>query len=150
MQRDRKKDATDRAESILLAYMLHDVNIVNKVLREGNNEPFIHEEYLSVFVRLIGFYEEYEMADFHRFVEVLNDNDLRKIVMDAALLERDPDNGEAEINDCLKQIEKRRLELKIEELKHKQKEAEKMHEHRRALEIAQQIIELSRRIKMGV
>ncbi|MER2113322.1 MAG: DNA primase [Solibacillus isronensis] len=150
LQRERKKDATDRAESILLAHMLHDVNIVNKVLREGNNEPFIHEEYLSVFVRLIGFYEEYEMADFHRFVEVLDDHDLRKIVMDAALLERDPDNGEAEIIDCLKQIEKRRLELKIEQLKHDQKEAEKMHEHRRALEIAQQIIALNRKIKMGV
>lgn len=147
---ERKKDATDRAESILLAHMLHDVNIVNKMLRERNNEPFIHEEYLAVFVRLIGFYEEYEMADFHRFVEVLNDPNLRKIVMDAALLERDPENAEAEISDCLKQIEKRRIELKIEQLKHDQKEAEKMHEHRQALEIAQQIIELSRKIKKGV
>ena len=32
--------------------------------------------------------------------------------MDAALLERDPENAEAEISDCLKQIEKRRIELK--------------------------------------
>lgn len=149
-QSNRKKDATDRAERLLLAHMLHDVNVVNKMLRNGNNEPFIHEEYLSVFVSLIGFYEEYEMADFHRFVEVLNDQELRKIVMEAAYIDRDPEHGEAEITDCLKQIEKRRLELQIEQLQHNQKEAEKMHEHRRALEIAQEIILLNRKIKMGI
>lgn len=147
VQTERKKNATDRAESLLLAHMLHDVNVVNKVLKNGNNEPFIHQEYLAVFVRLIGFYEEYEMADFHRFVEVLNDPELRKIVMEAAYIERDPENGEAEIQDCLKQIQKNRLELQIENLLHDQKDAEKMHEHRRALEIAQQIIQLRRLVK---
>jgi DNA primase len=143
----RPKTGTDRAESLLLAHMLHDVNVVSKVLRDGNNEPFIHEEYLAVFVRLVGFYEEYEVADFHRFVEVINDNDLRKIVMEAAYIDRDPENGEAEINDCIKRIEKHRVELQIEQLKHDQKEAEKLHEHRRALEIAQQIIQLTKLIK---
>lgn len=147
VQTARPKTATDRAESLLLAHMLHDVNVVNKVLREGNNKPFIHEEYLAVFVRLIGFYEEFEMADFHRFVEVLNDNDLRKIVMEAAYIDRDPENGEAEIIDCIKHIEKRRVEAQIEQLTHDQKEAEKMHEHRQALEIAQQIIQLRRSVK---
>lgn len=147
VQTSRPKTATDRAESLLLAHMLHDVNVVNKVLKDGNNEPFIHEEYLAVFVRLVGFYEEYEIADFHRFVEVLNDNDLRKIVMEAAYIDRDPENGEAEINDCIKRIDKHRMEMQIEQLKHDQREAEKMHEHRRALEIAQQVIQLTKLIK---
>ncbi len=148
--KERKRDATDRAERLLLAHMLHDVNVVNKVLKNGNNEPFIHEEYLAVFIRLIGFYEEYEMADFHRFVEVLNDAELRKIVMEAAYIDRDPEHGDAEITDCMRHIEKRRLELQIEQLIHKQKEAEKMHEHRRALEIAQEIIGLKRKITTGI
>lgn len=147
VQTTRPKTATDRAESLLLSHMLHDVNIVNKVLREGINKPFIHEEYLAVFVRLIGFYEEYEMADFHRFVEELNDNELRKIVMEAAYIDRDPENGDAEVIDCMKHIEKRRVKMQIEQLIHDQKEAEKMHEHRRALEIAQQIIQLTRSLK---
>ncbi|ATP39482.1 DNA primase [Solibacillus sp. R5-41] len=147
VQQKLPKTATDRAERLLLAHMLHDVNVVNKVLKLGNTAPFIHEEYLSVFVRLVGFYEEYEMADFQRFVEVLNDNELRKIVMEAAYIDRDPENGEAEISDCLKHIEKHRIEIEIEKLTHNQKEAEKMHEHRRALEIAQQIIQLRRSVK---
>ena len=146
-QTTRPKNATDRAECLLLSHMLHDVNVVNKVLREGNNEPFIHEEYLAVFVRLIGFYEEYEVADFQRFVEVLDDNELGKVVMEAAYIDRDAENGESEIQDCIKQIKKRRVELQIEQLIHDQKEAEKMHEHRRALEIAQQIIQLTRTLK---
>ena len=64
--------------------------------------------------------------------------------MEAALVERDPDQAEAEIADCLKQLERHRIQLKIDRLIHDQKEAEKMHEHRRALEIAQQIIHLRR------
>ena len=48
------------------------------------------------------------MADFQRFVELLDDNELRKIVMEAAYLDRDPENGEAEIVDCLKQIKRSR------------------------------------------
>lgn len=149
VKQERKRDATDRAESLLLAHMLHDVNVVNKVLKNGNNEPFIHEEFLAVFVRLVGFYEEYEMADFHRFVEVLNDAELRKIVMEAAYIDRDPEHGDAEITDCLKQIEKRRLELQREQLIHDQNEAIKMFESRKALEIAQKIMDINRKIKMG-
>ena len=65
--------------------MLHDVNIVDKVFREAiiHNRLFMRNM-AAVFVRLIGFYEEYPKADFHRFVEILNDSELRKIVMEAA------------------------------------------------------------------
>ena len=65
--------------------MLHDVHVVDKILRSDNTQPFVHDEYGAVFVRLIGFYEEYPTADYQRFVEVLNDSELRKIVMEAAL-----------------------------------------------------------------
>ena len=144
MQSKKPLTATDRAERLLLAHMLHNVHVVDKMLNSDHPQPFIRDEYAAVFMRLIGFYEEFSSADYHRFVEVLNDAELRKIVMEAALVERDPDQAEAEIADCLKQLQRHRIQLKIDKLIHDQKEAEKMHEHRRALEIAQQIIHLRR------
>lgn len=64
--------------------------------------------------------------------------------MEAALIERDPEFKEAEIQDSLKQLKKHRLKLEIEKLMHDSQEAERMHEHKKALELLQRIIELKR------
>ena len=141
-QQQKPMDAAERAERLLLAHMLHNIDVVDKVLRSEQKEPFVRDAYMAVFVRLIGFYEEFGHPDFQRFVEVLDDPELRKFVMEASLVERDPDQAEAEITDSLRQLQKYRIEQEINEKMHESKEAEKMHEDTRALEIAQQIIHL--------
>lgn len=135
--------ATERAERLLLSHMLHNAHVVDKVLKESN-QPFIHDEYSAVFIRLIGFYEEYHMADYQRFVEVIEDSQLRKIVMEAALVERAPESAEAEIGDCLKHLSKHRIVMEIESLKQQQAEAEKVHEYKQAMDAMQKIIHLRR------
>ena len=55
------------------------------------------------------------MPDFHRFAESLEDRDLRKIVLEAAMTERDPEHAEQEIEDCIKHLEKYRIGLTIQE-----------------------------------
>lgn len=134
--------ATERAERLLLSHMLTNVDVVDRILKGEEPEPFVRDEYSAVFVRLIGFYEEHGSADYQRFLEILEDSELRKIVMEAALLEHDPEQAEAEITDCLRQLKKHRIELEIKKLLHESQEAEKMHEHKRALEIAMNIIQL--------
>lgn len=141
-QQQKPMDAAERAERLLLAHMLHNIDVVDRVLRSEQKEPFVRDAYMAVFVRLIGFYEEFGHPDFQRFVEVLDDPELRKIVMEASLVERDPDQAEAEISDSLRQLQKYRIEQEINKKMHESKEAEKMHEYGRALEIAQQIIHL--------
>lgn len=132
----------DRAERILLSYMLHNEEIFDKIRNSEDSQPFYHDTYIAVYVKLAGFFEEYEKADYHRFLETLNDNSLRKIVMEAALTERDPEFMSEEIADCLLHIKKYRIELEIEEKFHQSKEAEKMHDYSRALTLAQEIIQL--------
>ena len=141
-QKQKPMDASERAERLLLAHMLHNIDVVDRVLRSEQKEPFVRDAYMAVFVRLIGFYEEFGHPDYQRFVEVLDDSELRKIVMEASLVERDPDHAEAEVTDSLRQLQKYRIEQEINEKMHESKEAEKMHEYARALEIAQQIIHL--------
>ena len=144
LQKQNKKPitATDRAERLLLSHMLHNVDVVDKVMRGEVTQPFIRDDYAAVFVRLIGFYEEFTEADYQRFVELLEDSELRKVVMEAALLERDPDHADAEINDSLRQLKKHRIEMEIQQKIHESNEAEKRHEYKEALELAQQIIHL--------
>ncbi|MFY3793058.1 DNA primase [Ureibacillus sp. MALMAid1270] len=142
IKQKKKLNATDRAERLLLSHMLNNAEVVDRIMNSSNPQPFVHDEYVAVFVRLIGFYEEHESADYQRFLEVLDDSSLRKIVMEAAVTERDPEQSEAEISDCLKQLKKHGIESEISKLTHDFQEAEKMHEHKRALEIAQQIIVL--------
>ena len=68
---------------------------------------------------------------------------LRKIVLEAAMVERDPEHAEEEIDDCINHLGKiygsvRRSNDKM----HESKEAEKMNDHTRALELAREIIQL--------
>lgn len=139
--------ATDRAEKILLTHMLHNEDVVDKVkVRTDQQNPFVHEEYKAVYVKLVAFYEMYIQADFQRFVEVLDDAELRKIVMEAALMELDEDHQDAEINDCLKQLEKHRIMQEIEQLKQDSKEAEKLFDYIKARDLVMKQIELKRKL----
>ncbi|HWL13145.1 MAG TPA: toprim domain-containing protein, partial [Ureibacillus sp.] len=142
IQAKKPLTATERAERLLLSHMLTDIDVVDRILKSEEPEPFVRDEYSAVFVRLIGFYEEHGTADYQRFLEILEDSELRKIAMEAALLEHDPEQAEGEIKDCLRQLKKHRIEVEIKKLLHDAQEAEKMHEHKRALEIVQEIIQL--------
>jgi len=141
MPKVKKVSGADRAERILLAHLLNDGVIFDRLRAEGS-ELFIRDEYNAVFVRLAGFYEQYSTPDFNRFAESLEDREMRKIVMEAAMMERDPDHADQEVTDCIQHLEKQRVIRKIDEMLHQSKEAEKMNDHTRALELARDIIQL--------
>ena len=137
----RKKTGTERAERLLLYHLLSDVDLFDR-LREEKENLFIREGYIAIFIRLAGFYEQHGTPDFHRFAESLEDRELRKIVLDSAMVERDPEHAEEEISDCITHLEKYRISLAIQSKMHESKEAEKMKNHTRALELAREIIQL--------
>ncbi|MFJ8262175.1 DNA primase [Rummeliibacillus sp. NPDC094406] len=138
----KKITATDRAERSLLAHMLHNIDVVDRIRQEESTNPFVRDDYMAIYIHLIGFYEEHQKADYQRFAEVIGDRELRKIIMEAALVERDPNHAEEEISDCLKQVKKFRIEQQIQDKNHAIKEAEKMHDMRSALQLSQEVIDL--------
>lgn len=140
----KRVQAIDRAEKLLLSHMLDQVDIVDQLHIEHGLHVFIHDPYEAIFVRLIGFYDLHSQADTHRFLESLEDSELRKLVMEATLTERDPEHAREEVSDCLRQINKHRIELQIQLKMHESKEAEKLQDMKRALEIARQIIDLKK------
>nr|WP_238942673.1 DNA primase [Planococcus beigongshangi] len=137
----KKVTSLHRAERLLLAHALADESVMDKLAQNGGI-PFISEEFQAIYVQLLGFYEEWNKADFHKFLETLQDPELRKLVMETALSERDPDHPEEEISDCLKHLEKNRIEQEILLKIQQSKEAEKQHDLQRALLLAQEVIAL--------
>lgn len=137
----KKVTGLHRAERLLLAHALADESVMDK-LAQQDGIPFISEEFQAIYVQLLGFYEEWNKADFHKFLETLQDSELRKLVMETALSERDPDHPEEEITDCLKHLNKIRVEQQILLKLQQSKEAEKQHDLKRALLLAQEAIAL--------
>lgn len=137
-----KLDATDRAERRLLSHMLHNVDVVERVQRSDMPNPFIHDVFAAVYIRLIGFYEQHDKADFQRFIEQLDDVELRKIALESAIVERDPDHGEQEVTDCLHHLNKQRLLQQIEQKQQLALEAEKMNDIMKAVTLAEEVRKL--------
>ena len=140
----KKQSADERAERILLITYVHNPQIIDIARNQSEDQCFIRDVYEAAFVRLTGFYEDYPDGDYQRFLEVLNDTELRKIVMEAALSERDPDHETEEVMDCLRHIRKYRVEQQIEQKLHEAKEAEKMADMSKAIQLAQEAIQLKK------
>ncbi len=143
----RKKTGIERAERLLLYHLLHDGTLFDRFHAE-RSEVFIHDDYQAVFIRLAGFYEQHKTPDFHRFAESLDDRELRKLVLEAAMTEYDPEHAEEEIADCMIHLQKYRISLSIQEKMHQSKEAEKTNDYTRALELARDIIQLRKSLAL--
>ena len=138
----KKTTSLNRAERLLFSHALADQRVMAKLAAVQSGMPFISEEYQALYVQLLGFYEEWDKADFHKFLETLQDPELRKIVMETAMTERDPEHSEEEIKDCIKHLEKHLVEQEINLKIQQSKEAEKQHDLKRALLLAQEVIAL--------
>lgn len=138
----QKTTSLNRAERLLFSHALSDQRVMEKLAAVQSGMPFVSEEFKALYVQLLGFYEEWDKADFHKFLETLQDPELRKIVMAIAMTERDPEHSEEEIADCIKHLEKHLVEQQIHLKIQQSKEAEKQHDMKRALLLAQEVISL--------
>ncbi|AQQ52977.1 DNA primase [Planococcus lenghuensis] len=141
-QQQKEGNSLSRAERLLFAHLLADGIAMERISSEEQSMPFISEEYQTLFVLLSGFHEENGQSGFHQFLETLEDPDLRKLVMEAAMAENDPEYAEAELTDCLRHLQKHRIKLEIQQKMQQSKEAEKQHDITKALLLAQEVIAL--------
>lgn len=141
MPAKRRVSGEERAERILLHHLLNDGVLFDRFKNE-KRELFYHEDYQVIFVQLAGFYEQYQTPDVHRFLESIEDRELRKVVFEAATLDSNPDYAEQEIEDCIRRLERHRIEMKIKEKKHESFEAEKNNDIPLAVKLSQEVIQL--------
>lgn len=140
-QKKQKLSATNRAERLLLGHLLNDGGLFDSV-QQQHQQLFVHDDYETLYIRLAGFYEQYGAPDFHRFAETIEDRELRRIVLDAAVIDRDPEHAEQEVRDCVSHLKKFRIQELIVQKMNESRDAEKMSDHTVALELAREIIQL--------
>ncbi|WP_188631373.1 DNA primase [Lentibacillus kapialis] len=139
--------AFHNAERQLLAYMLQDVSITDKV-QEEIGASFNIEEHKVIATHLYAFYEEHQQADVSMFVEMLTDDRLKRLVTDIAMMPLHDNISNDEINDYIRNIRAENSNMRdIQSLKEEQKLAEQQNDPIKAAKIAMQIIEHQRQWK---
>ncbi|WP_153733204.1 DNA primase [Sporosarcina obsidiansis] len=138
---------TDRAEQLLLAHLLMDADLFEEKRLELQN-LFVREDVINIFFKLAAFYEQYDLPNYQRFAELLDDRQLKKIVMEAILTERSQENTEQEVEDCIRHLKKSQLKRLIDQKQHEVKEAEKRNDQAKAAELGLEVFQLVRSLKV--
>src|SRR5699024_8885526 len=109
---------------------------------------FVRDDVIKIFFKLAAFYEQYDLPNYQRFAETLEDRQLKKVVMEAILTERSQEHTTQEVNDCIRHSKRNQIKRLIDQKRHDSKEAEKRNDLLKAMELASEVIQLVRSLKV--
>lgn len=139
--------AFQNAERSLLAYMMTDVSVCEKV-QEEIGASFNTDAHKIIATHLYAFYEAGHEPDVSLFIEQIQDPELRGHVTEIAMLPLLEEVNEAAINDYIRIIQSKWSEMDhIESLRKQQKLAEQQNDPIKAAEIGMQIIKMNKKFK---
>jgi DNA primase len=145
-QSTRLLPAFQNAERILLAHMLKDVEIAEKV-EELLGGSFNIEEYSAIAAYLYAYYAEGHTPEISLFLERIDDQRLKQVVTELAMLTINEDMSEQELYDYVKQVQKYPKLLQIQEKEKDKKRAEREQNVVEAARIAMEIVQLKKALK---
>ncbi|GAB4073425.1 DNA primase [Barrientosiimonas marina] len=145
---EKLRPAFHNAERQLIAYMLQDASIAEKV-REDIGASFTIEDHKVIITYLYAYYEEGYQPDVSSFLEMLPDSRLKEMVTEIAMIPVHEAITTSEINDYVRVIRSEQSNKQdIQSLKTEQKLAEQQNDPIKAAEIAMQMIEIQRRWRL--
>lgn len=139
--------AFHNAEKYLLAHMLHDPVITEKI-RDELGASFNIDEHKIIATHLYAYYEEGNPADVSLFINRLGEQELQQMAIDIAMMPIDSEIGERELRDYVDVIRTQsgsKNDIKL--LKEQQRLAEQQSDPIAAAEIAVKILELRKKMK---
>jgi DNA primase len=107
---------------------------------QGNT--FNIDEHQAIITYLLGFYEKGHSPDASAFINFINDEKLKRIVVDIEMMSINEEISEQELTDYIKQVLNYQKMLKIKEKLNEEKEAERQKDYAKAALIAMEIIQL--------
>lgn len=141
---NKVRPAFQTAERNLIAHMLKAADIAFKVQDVLNGNMFNIDEHQAIFTYLLGFYESGHAPDISAFIHFVNDEKLKTIIADIAMVTLNDEISEQEMSDYIKQVLNYQKMLKIKEKKAEAKEAERQNDVARAAAIGMEIIQLQK------
>ncbi|WP_186575759.1 DNA primase [Aquibacillus kalidii] len=139
--------AYHNAERQLLAYMIHDGSIADKV-KDELGASFNIDEHKVIVTHLYAFYEEGNDPNVSHFIETLHQTTVQGTVVQLAMIPVQQDISDKEINDYIRIILSEQSDhAKIRSLRAEQKLAEQQNDPVKAAQIGMEILEIQKRIK---
>ncbi|CQR46872.1 DNA primase [Paraliobacillus sp. PM-2] len=139
--------AYHNAEKQLLAYMLHDFTIAEKV-RENLGASFNIDMHKIIVTHLYAFYEEGHDANISQFIERIDDPTIKNQIVELAMEPIHSDVSDKEIQDYIRLIKAEQEDkATIRMLKEEQKKAEVQKDFVKAAQIGMEILEIQKKIK---
>ncbi len=134
--------AYQSAERRLIAYMLKDPNIAYKIQEWLAGTNLNIDEHQAIITYLFGYFEEGLSPSVSGFIGYLPDEKLRRIVTDIEMMSISEECTDQELMDYVNQVLKHQKMLKIKEKESERKEAERLKDYRKEVQIAMEILQL--------
>jgi DNA primase len=138
--------AYQNAERLLLAHMLKDRDITDKV-QESLQGLFNIEEHSAIAAYLYAFYEEGNAPNVNALISRIPEINLQRIISELSMLTINEETSQQEIADYVKQVLNYPKLLKIKEKEAERRDAERKQEFVKAAQIEMEIIKMRRDIK---
>ena len=136
---ERVKPAYMNAERFLIAHMLRSMDVTFKVqeMLEGNTLNI--DEHQAIITYLYGFYESDHIPDLNSFIHYVDDENLRRIIVEIEMMQINDEISEQELMDYINQVLNYKKRLKIKEKEDELKEAGRQKDFEKAKILWQEI-----------
>lgn len=138
------KPAYENAERCLIYYMMRDQEIAYMVQEMLAGNPLNIDEHQAIITYLFGFYEKGFDPNPMKFMDYVDDKNLKRIIADIEMMSINENVSEQAISDYIQQVLNYQKMLKIKEKQAEQKEAERQNDLERAVSIANEIIQIKK------
>ncbi len=145
-QKSKLSPAFQNAERRLLAYMLQNPHIAEKV-KETIGSKFNMEQHQIIVTHLYGFYEDGNEPDPSHFISYLDDGNLQQTVVELSMMDNSWEMTEQELQDYIRIIQSEQSDSgRILQLQEQMKALEKS-DPKEAAKVAMEIIKIKKQLK---
>ncbi|HHY72981.1 MAG TPA: DNA primase [Bacillus bacterium] len=138
--------AYHNAERIILAHMLRNEEITNQI-KEQIGCSFNIDVHNAIALFIYGYYEEGNSPSIGAILQRIEDEELKRIVSELAMLDINIDISDEELSDYVKQVLNYPNWLKIKELEIEKVAAEKEQDFIKAAQLAMKMIKMKKELK---
>lgn len=138
--------AYQNAERILLAHMLRNEDIAQQI-KEQIGCSFNIDVHNAIALFVYGYYEEGNPPNVGGILQRIEDEQLRRIISELAMLEININISDEELSDYIKQVLNYPKWLKIKEIEAEKLQAEKQQDIIKAAQLAMEIIKMKKEMK---
>ena len=135
------------AERKLISYMLYDATIAER-MKHRLGASFNVDVHKVIVTHLYAYYEAGHPADVSQFIERIEDQEIKNLIIELAMQSLSPEVTEDEINDYVYMIQSEQGDKAlIKDLFYQQKQAELDKDYTKAAEVGMEIVKIKKRLK---